>query len=55
MYICCYADLSDLKSVLFYVSDSNFSGTLDWEDIHLILRYIGFSCSETEANSLLDD
>eukprot|EP00702_Spironucleus_salmonicida_P003676 EST44967.1 Hypothetical protein SS50377_14985 [Spironucleus salmonicida] len=54
-YIIIYANLQDLKSILFYVSDSNFEGFIDQEDIFYILQYIGFSCTQEQIQEILGE
>ncbi|CAL6030309.1 EF_hand domain-containing protein [Hexamita inflata] len=54
IYIINRADMRDLCSVLFYVSDSDRVGEIDSTDLQLILKYLNIVASDEDIYQLMD-
>ncbi|CAL5999042.1 EF_hand domain-containing protein [Hexamita inflata] len=54
VYICKNADPKDVKTILFLAADLDCSGTIDKNELRMILKKLGATVTEQQIDDLMD-
>ena len=54
LHICENADPSDIKTILFLAADTDFSNTVDREELNVIFKKLGVNASPEEVSQVMN-